>query len=341
MVKGTGGSATGGTTTLGGRGGAVSNGGVAGGTGGSTASTSGSGGTTECTSGAHRCSNDTVQTCDTNGEWPATGTACTNVCRNNACTGQCKPNTNKCSGNSLFVCDGDGNWPVTGTACATGYSCNATQAECVCGLTTCGDGRCIDTTGDPLNCGACDRACPGRQCSAGACTCATQSASNLVSSAGFDGSATDWVNQGDADVALGKASLDSSSCASSGSLLLTSSLTMTTGFTPVFSSCFPVAAGTTYDLGGWIYQVGPSGYGAISVDFYDADCFHVITGVYNYAVPNDALFDTWQYVHRDGIVPPTGALSGTVSVMGGSSKAGSQGKAYFDSLYFAPSPGHF
>ena len=119
-------------------GGAIGTGGAVGGNGGAT----GTGGATsagECAPGSHRCSDDTLLTCDNDGRWPIEGSACPYVCRSNACTGQCKPGTNSCSedGNTLLTCDADGKWPTTGSACEFVCRNKACSGQCKPGAHSC------------------------------------------------------------------------------------------------------------------------------------------------------------------------------------------------------------
>ncbi len=300
--------------------------------------------TGQCKTGATSCgTGDTLLTCDANGNWPTTGTPCTNVCRNNACTGQCKPGASSCSSNTLRTCDADGNWPTTGTACRTGYACSTDQKSCACALTLCADGRCIDTSADAMNCGACDYACPG-QCSGGACKCATQSASNLVPDGGFNGNAATWVAQSGGTVTLTRSSRDVAGCASSGSLLYTWGYI---GYTsPIESPCFPISAGTAYDFGGWVLTPsgsGSQGLAGLAAWWYtDANCMtRTSSSVQNTTISVDesSAYDVWKLFRADSVVPPSDARYATFSVF--LQAITGTGQAYFDSLYFTPAPGRF
>jgi len=298
--------------------------------------------TGQCKTTQTACSGDTLLTCDANGNWPTTGSACTYVCRNNACTGQCKPSQATCNGNTLYLCDSNGNWPATGTACGAGYVCDSasTPPTCRCNLTLCSDGRCLDTSADPMNCGACDRACPG-QCAGGACKCATQSPSNLVVNGGFDSSAASWSPETNLTVAF--STLDASNCASSGSLLVTYTGVLDSTSTP-YGKCMVVSPSTTYNMGGWVYS--PSGHdrcsGSISVDWYSGSACGSLISPGSVFVNASERCDVWQYLHKESVVPPSGATGAMIYPWVDRVTTGvPQAEAYYDSLYLTPAPGRF
>jgi hypothetical protein len=112
-----------------------------------------------CTPGATRCSGQQPQTCDSNGQWQATGTACRFVCSaaSGACTGVCVPGAAQCNGAQPQTCDANGQWQNMGSACA--------------GCSSCSSGACVPATG-----GACDdgNACTRDDtCQSGTCIGAT------------------------------------------------------------------------------------------------------------------------------------------------------------------------
>jgi hypothetical protein len=159
-----------------------------------------------------------------------------------------------------------------------------------------------------------------------------------MTNGGFDSSITGWAAY-DTDITVSRVSLDSSGCASSGSLMVTWQ-----GAVGAWSAgsgpCIPVSTSTTYNLGGWIYI--PSGHNSgkarLTWGWYDASC-QTITGS-NWAEAT-VTYDVWQYVHLESITPPAG--TGTMSMGAWASKAadGGPGAAYFDSVYITPVPGHF
>ena len=321
----------------------------------------------QCKPGTYSCSGDTLLTCDAAGNWPTTGSACEFVCRNNACSGQCKPGTNSCSKDTLLTCDADGNWPTAGSACpyvclnnaCTGEcrlgdircsnnmlefcqpdgtyqgdkpcdsntACNAARRACVCTLTTCGT-ACSDTSVDSRNCGKCNYACPGK-CIGSVCQCATQSASNLVKNGGFDTDSLEgWWTPG--DTTISRASLDSTGCAGSGSLLATS----VTG-SYVYSPCISVTPSSIYNAGGWVNCPSPSDT-SITIEWYSsADCSD--PGYLGEAYSRPEWVDSvWNHIAIDARAPPTGTVSARLWL---TFPSGTQ--TYFDALYLSPQPSYF
>lgn len=317
-------------------------------TGGSAGTTNGSGGSSSadaggCSPGSRRCDSDTLLTCDDNRSWPAVGETCDFVCRDNACTGQCKPGETSCTGNSVKTCDDNGKWPATGTACATGFTCDTQGIACVCNLSLCGN-QCVDTTADPMRCGSCDRACPGK-CSSGACQCATQSVANLIPDGGFDATAlTDWT-PGALRIALSRSTLDSADCPSSGALHI-SDQSGATGYYPNSGPCVAVTTGTTYNVGAWAYvpSSGPRATAEIQFSFRpDAACSQVMPypGAIFFHMPE--VYDVWQYVHQEDVVLPAGTTAVSVEASAVRKDTGTTEAmhVYFDSIYVSASPGRF
>jgi hypothetical protein len=198
---------------------------------------------------------------------------------------------------------------------------------------------CTDLMTDPSNCGSCGHACPGT-CSAGACQCATQSSSNLLFNAGFDGDVTEGWTPYDPKIVLSRGTIDSSNCKLSGSLLVTNQ--DPEGLNSGAYQCVPVTAGLTYDTGAWINT--PSGLAKgqanLMLEYYTGDnCSgNVTVGSLLFTYDTDA----WEYVHKENLTVPADVRSAAVYLQvvknGPNEKVFS---AYYDSIYLTPSPGKF
>ena len=244
---------------------------------------------------------------------------------------ECAGGDHRCSSDNkeLFTCTSSGSWPATGLTC------------------------------------------PG-QCSGTACKCVTQSSANMVPGAGFDAATSDWVSwAAQQGLSASRATVDSSDCSSSGSLLFTatgSSADTYQKYVELESSCVALGSSPSYDMGVWIYAPsGLVGFVAASFEthwYSDAGCLNLTSdssGTYfvrlsvdvckssaacslkdsSFAVYKALPSDNWVYLHLDGIVPPTGATAVNFNLLVATAAGGGTAKAYFDSLYFAPSPGHF
>ncbi len=334
-------SAGGGTTSAGGNAGGASATGGAPPSGGSTAAR-------VCARGEHLCKDgSTLLTCDDSGQWPSEGSDCDFVCRGNQCAGECTPMQIGCSGNSMRQCDSDGNWPISYKACGSGYTCDTARGGCFCPHALCENDVCIDTKSDPENCGSCNTRCPGA-CSAGACQCTTKSASNLIKDGGFDGDLSAWSFTARPDSAVIRAPLDATNCSSSGSLHYTFTSVVATGSVAIVGPCFPIDASLKYNMGAWIYipkAAGSTSFATFGVFYFsDADCqtpnsVNDISGTWKGTMGTG--FDQWQNLRVESTVPFPGTRSARFTVEVGSNTAGGMGQAYFDNLYFTPTPGHF
>jgi hypothetical protein len=176
----TGGADTGGTggADTGGSGGSDTGGtgGETGGTGGADTGGTGGGPTQVCTPGESVCSDQDVETCDSDGlGWSVTktctylaGSECPFVCTGAGnCTGVCEPSTTECSGAGTRTCGSDGLWGSV-SACPTGPNEDFTCSAGVCG-TTCKTGYddCTSAPGCESDltalgtCGSCGTDCNG------------------------------------------------------------------------------------------------------------------------------------------------------------------------------------
>jgi hypothetical protein len=119
----------------------------------------------------------------------STACAAGETCAAGVCTGAAAADGGDCAGQGLTLCGAGCTDTATDTAncgfcdiaCAVGETCQAgfctgpaapAAEDCAAqGLTECGGGTCVDTSGDSANCGGCGVVCQGDEtCIAGFCT---------------------------------------------------------------------------------------------------------------------------------------------------------------------------
>jgi hypothetical protein len=138
-----------------------------------------------CKPGGSRCSNLTVQSCSTAGQW-VDGATCKNACTNGACTGSCTVGVDAsyCSGiDQLNACGADHNWHASTcpNACVNG-ACGGT---CKPSGKTCSGNNVTwcDSNGNPQS-----QSCSS--CLNGACVDCTPSTSTCCTTGGVAGAQT-------------------------------------------------------------------------------------------------------------------------------------------------------
>ena len=209
----------------------------------------------------------------------------------------------------------------------------------------CGDGQvCADSEacddGDTLVCGACNASCSG----AGQATncCVTANAGNIVPNPGFNSSSLASWTSANAQITMTHSSLDTFSCSSSGSMLVTNSAP--SGLNSGVYQCLPVGPGITYNVGGRVRVQSGGAQGQSFLAFYflnGAGCTGSFIGPMTQFSATGPV-DTWQYLHAENITSPAGAVSMQVyaQVIKNLPDAGSV-QAYYDMLYATPPPGNF
>ncbi len=134
-----------------------------------------------CVPGESRCTDKTVETGGSQGQWVAAQT-CDYVCFGGACAGECLPGATRCDQDGVQTCGANGLWAGT-VACSGGSVAKHTKGTCQSGtcIVTCetgygdcgpsGDGTCESMFAtDSADCGACGHACgPGSGCQDSMC----------------------------------------------------------------------------------------------------------------------------------------------------------------------------
>ena len=236
-----------------------------------------------------------------------------------------------------------------GETCDDGHqtSCGPCNASCTGPGTgsVCGDNLvCADTEacddGDDIVCGTCNASCTG----AGLTTncCITANGNNRVVNGGFNSSDLSLWKPFDPDILLSYSTFDATGCGSSGSLLQTNAAP--NGLNSGAYQCITVTVGATYNVGGRIRIPSGGARGQAFLNFVFTtmpNCFGNLIGD-NLLSADYMNFDTWQYVHKEIVVVPAGAVS--MQVYASTVKNLPDAKSfqsYYDMVYVTPVPGKF
>jgi hypothetical protein len=288
-------------------------------------------GTTGKCNGAGAClkfDNTTVcaaMSCPSGGTSQTAASLCngTGTCVPGATTGcgfyKCNATTNMCRAGCGADADCATNYFCIGGSCAkkpTGYVC-ASNAQCASG-----------------NCG-------GRCCPAGTpCDCPQPSSANLLANPGFEmeSGITGWQTtpgQGSSGNARWDSS-DSTSCPYSGSLV-TYHFQGDTAAT--FSQCVPVSPSKSYNYGGYMRDQTNCGNIWCELHYYSGpNCTGAKTDYFEQITWTST---TWGLSEHAPVTPPTDSASVKLDCNSAPPINAADCWAYWDQLWFTPTPGKF